>query len=108
MPLLLQVYGNLDPIPFKITKNGAAVPGLTFSANDIQLSVDGAAGTDISSECTETTLGLGWYQWQPTSAAQTQANYYIIINVKEVVGTNFDENGISLATGGHGSARHSG
>ena len=109
MPLFAQVYGNLDPIPFKLTKNGVAVTGMApFSANDIQLSVDGAVGIDISGECSETAFGNGWYEWQPTSAAQTQAQYYIIINIKEVLGTNFDENGLSLATGGDANARHSG
>ena len=89
--MFAQVYGNLDPIPFKLTKSNAGVTGLApFSANDIQLSVDGAAFSDISSEVTE--KGLGWYEWQPTAASQTQAQYYLIVNIKEVSGTNFDEN----------------
>ena len=98
-------YGTLDPIPFKVTKNGAGVTGLTFSTGDIQASVDGAAFANIDTEITET--GLGWYLWTPTIATQTQGEF-VIINVKEVLGTNFDENGIVLYTGGNASARYSG
>ena len=99
-------YGSTDTIPFKVTKNSVAVTGLApFSTGDIQASVAGAAFANIDSEVTE--IGLGWYLWTPTVATQTQGEF-VIINVKEVLGTNFDENGIVLYTGGNASARYSG
>ena len=100
-------YGVIDKsIPFKLTKNGVAVTGITFSTSgvgDVTLSIDGGATTNIASECLETTGGLGWYEWTPTSATQTQGSY-AIINIAEVSGTNFDENSVTLQFGGHASA----
>ena len=110
MSIHLQVYGNLDPIYFKITKSAVAVASLTFSTGDIALSIDGGAWANIDTEVTEMIgagLGKGWYVWQPTLAAQTQGKVFII-NVKEITGTNFDENGLAISTGGDASARFSG
>ena len=93
-------YANTDPIYFKLTKNGAAILAYTFSANDVQAKIGNGTATgwvDISTAITEE--GLGWYQWTPTSAAQTTGKV-IIINVKDAVGTDFDENGLSIITGG--------
>jgi len=101
-------YGNLDPIPFKVTKNGSAVTGITFSANDVQSKIANDLTTgwgDISSEITEE--GLGWYSWTPTTASQTSGKL-ILINIAEVSGTNFDENGLSVQTGGNSLARLNG
>jgi hypothetical protein len=101
----LHVYGSLDPIYFKVTKNGVGVTGQApFSTGDIQLSIDGGTFSNIDTEVTE--VGLGWYKWTPTGT-ETQGQV-LIINVKEVVGTNFDENGLVIATGGNASARFSG
>lgn len=107
MSVNLQVYANLDPIPFKITKNGVAIAGLTFSTGDIQAKILNGTTlgwSDIDTEVTDE--GLGWYSWTPTGTATT--GKVVIINVKEVSGTNFDENGLTLETGGHANARHSG
>lgn len=98
-------YGALDPIPFKVTLSAVAVTGLTFSAADIQLSKDGAAFANIGSEISE--IDLGWYIWTPTAATQTQCAFGII-NVKDDVGSAFDENGIVFLTGGNASARYNG
>ena len=98
-------YGTLDPIPFKVTKNGVGVTLETFSTGDIQASVAGAAFANIDTEITE--IGLGWYLWTPTVATQTQGEF-VIINIKEASGTTFDENGIVLYTGGNANARFDG
>lgn len=103
-------YGTTDKVPFKITKNGVAVAGLTFSAGDITRSVNGGLFTDITAQIAEVGVGTGngkgWYEWTP--AAGGSSFEYIIINIKEVAGTNFDENGFVLYTGGNVSARFSG
>ena len=107
MAIQQQVYANTDPIYFKLTKNGVGVTGQApFSAGDIFACVDGGAGTDISANVTETTFGYGWYVWTPTAGQTT--GLVIIINIAEAVGTNFDENGMSIVTGGNSSARMSG
>ena len=94
-------YANTDPIYFKVTKNGEAVLSLVpFSTNDIQAKIGNGTTSgwvDISTNVTEE--GLGWYQWTPASAASTTGKV-IIINVKDVLGTAFDENGLSIITGG--------
>lgn len=95
--MILVRYGSTDPIPFKATLNGVAVTSLIFASNDITLSKDGGSFANIGSEVTE--VGKGWYIWTPSAAAQTQCEYGII-NVKDVVGTAFDENGITFYTGG--------
>ena len=97
-------YANTDPIYFKLTKNGAAVVAYTFSALDVQTKIGDGTTTnwvDISTEITDE--GLGWYQWTPTSAARTTGKV-ILINVKDAVGTDFDENGLSIITGGDPAA----
>lgn len=97
-------YGNIDPFYFKTTKNGVAVTGITFSAGDVQTKIGNGTSTgwvDISSEITEE--GLGWYQWTPTSATRTTGKV-VIINIAEVLGTNFDENGATFITGGDAAA----
>jgi hypothetical protein len=109
MAIQFQVYANLDPIYFKVTKNGLGVAGLTFSTGDISISIDGAAWVDIDTEVAEmvgASSGRGWYVWTPTGTETT--GKVIIVNVAEVSGTNFDENGLAIATGGNASARHSG
>ena len=98
-------YGSQDPIPFKVTLSGLAVTGLTFDAADIQLSKDAGAFANIGTACTE--IGLGWYAWTATLAADTQCNYGVI-NIKDAVGTAFDENGVVFYTGGNVAARFDG
>ena len=98
-------YGSQDPIPFKVTLSGAGVTSLTFDAADIQLSKDGAAFANIGTACTE--VGLGWYIWTPALVADTQCGYGVI-NIKDNVGSAFDENGIVFYTGGNAAARFDG
>lgn len=100
----LYTYGTTDPIYFKLTLSGVAVTGVNFDAADVKLSKDGGAFANIGADCAETTGGLGWYSWTPASVSDTQCNV-IIINVKDNVGSAFDENGIVMATGGNASAR---
>ena len=104
---ILYEYGVIDkPVPFKITKSGVAVASLTFSAGDINISVDGAAWVDITSQIAELVgvgSGKGWDLWTPTSATYTTGSF-TVINVAEVSGTNFDENGLVLQFGGNAAA----
>jgi len=105
MSIHFQVYGVLDPIYFKVTKNGVGLVAAPFSTGDIQLSIDGAAFTDVPLiEIAE--VGLGVYEWTPTGTATT--GKVLILNIKELTGTNFDENCLIIATGGNALARHSG
>lgn len=104
-------YSTTDVIPFKVTKDGAGVASLTFSTGDIYVSVDNGAWVDISSEVTELVgsgSGKGWYKWTPSVTTNRTDGEYIVINISEAVGTNFDENGIVCYTGGNASARYSG
>ena len=98
-------YGTLDPVPFKVTKDAVAVTGITFSTNDVQVSLAGATFVDVSTAITE--IGKGWYLYTPPNATYTEVEWFIL-NVDEVAGTNFDENGIICYTGGNASARFSG
>ena len=105
----LYTYGSTDPIYFKVTLSGVGVASLTFQAADIKVSKDGAAFANASTIGTvaETTAGLGWYKWTPSAASATQCEV-LIINVKDDSGSEFDENGLVIATGGNASARFSG
>ena len=103
-------YGKLRPIPFKITKDGAGI-NPTLVLGDVTLaSFDEATPsvitvTDIPlSEITvvDATDMLGWHVWTPTGT-KTQAEQ-LVINVKDVGGTAFDENGIVVTMGGHANA----
>lgn len=103
----LHRYGSVDPIYFKLTLNGVAVTGITFDAADVKLGLDGGTAANIGTACTETTFGLGWYKWTPASTANTQCKTGII-NVKDNVGSAFDENGIIFITGGNAAAQYDG
>jgi len=103
----LHRYGSIDPFFFKLTLSGVAVAGVTFDAADVKLSKDGAAFANIGTACAEATGGLGWYKWTPAAAANTQCKIGII-NIKDNVGTLFDENGVVFVTGGDASAQHDG
>ena len=111
MSINLYNYATTDAVYFKVTKDGVGLTGQApFSTGDIKLSIDGTAFTDIPvGEITEvdSASGLGIYKWQPASGTQTTGEV-LIINIKEVVGTNFDENCIIMSTGGNASARFSG
>ena len=100
-------YANTDPIYFKLTKNGEAVgdkTGYAFSALDVQTKIgDGTITNWVDISTAITYEGLGWYQWTPTAAAQTTGKV-ILINIKDAVGTDFDENGLSIITGGDPAA----
>lgn len=98
-------YGSTDPIYFKLTLSGAAVTGVTFQAADVKLSKDGAAFANIGTACTE--VGLGWYKWTPAAAANTQCQT-AIVNIKDDVGTLWDENALLLVMGGNASALYDG
>ena len=104
----LYEYGTVKSVPFKVTLSGAGVTGLTFDAADIQISIDSAAFVNASTLGAIAEIGLGWYKWTPSGGASTQASDHIVINVKDNVGTAFDENGVVLYTGGHPSARFAG
>lgn len=105
MSFPFQIYANLEPIYFKITKNGDGVTGQTFTLGDIQLSKDGGTFANIPvDEFAE--VGLGWYKWTPTGTETTAK--VVVVNISELSGTNFDENGFSFSTGGNASARFAG
>lgn len=109
MSIHQQVYANLDPIYFKLTKNGVGVPNQTFSTGDIYHSVDESAWVDVSANVTEyigANQGKGIYKWTP-STGQT-SGYVIVLNIDEAAGTNFDENCLIIVTGGNALARHRG
>lgn len=94
-------YGTLRPVFFKLTLDNVAVTGQTFAAGDVMLGIDGAAGIDISADCTETAFGYGWYKWTPSSGAHT-SGMILLINVADLTVTPvFSENGIQVMTGGH-------
>lgn len=96
-------YGTTEPVYFKVTLSNAGVAGLTFQAADIKLSIDNGAAINIGTECTEAALGLGAYLWTPSVASRTQGKQ-LVINIKDDVGSAFDENMIILQTGGDSSA----
>lgn len=101
-------FATTEKVYFKLTLSGVAVPGLTLADGDVTLQIDGAATTDIGDECSETTGGLGWYVWQPTSTLQTTGEV-IIINIADLTATaEFDENAVVMTTGGNAAARFSG
>lgn len=102
----LYTYGEQKAIYFKTTLSGDAVPGLTFEAADVQLSIDGAAFVNIGLACAEIALGI--YKWTPASTLDTQGEV-LIINIKDSAGGPlFDENCLILTTGGNVSARFNG
>ena len=105
--MILVKYGSTEPIPFKATLSGVGQTGLTFSSNDVRLSKDGGTFSNIGSEVSE--VGLGWYIWTPSVASQTQCKFGII-NIKDALGSQFDENGITFYTGGDatGAGRYPG
>ena len=107
----LYTYGTTDPIYFKVTLNGVGVSGLTFQDADIKLSKDGANWASITAsanvEEVEAAAGYGVYKWTPAIAAETQAEV-IILNIKDAVGSEFDENCLIISTGGNANARFSG
>ena len=107
MGLPFDRYGGTEPFFFVVSLNGVGVPSLTFQANDIKVSKDGAAGVNASTIGTvaETALGLGVYKWTPTLSSETQCKV-LIIKVKDDVGTEFDENTLIIPMGGHTSARY--
>lgn len=103
--MILVSYGSTDPIPFKATLSGVGVSGLTFATDDIKLSKDGGSFINIGLEVSA--VGNGWYIWTPSAASRTQCKYGII-NIKDALGSAFDENGITFYTGGDASARYTG
>jgi len=103
----LTKYGSINPIYFKLTLSGVAVTGVVFDAADVKLSQDGAAAINIGTECTETTFAGGWYKWTPSVTSRTQCKTGIL-NIKDNIGTLWDENGLIFITGGHASAQYNG
>jgi len=98
-------YGAVEPVYFKITLSAVAVTGLTLGSTDFTISKDGAGFSSIGLEVTE--VGKGVYKWTPSAATQTQAKV-VLLNLADVVGSEFDENLIILITGGDSSAFLSG
>jgi len=103
----LYTYAQTDKVFFKLTLLGVAVTGVVLQDADVKLLKDGAAAADIGLECTECVGGLGWYEWQPSLAAQTSSEV-LIINIKDAIGSAFDENAVLLTTGGNIAARFNG
>jgi hypothetical protein len=101
------VYGSQDPVYFKLTLNGVGVAAKTLLDADVTLQKDGVSGGNIGLDCLETAAGNGWYAWTPDPATDTQCKT-IIINIKDSAGSTFDENAVTLNTGGHASAFFSG
>jgi len=102
MPRLTR-YGVIKPYRFKITLNAAGVSGIVLLSADLQLSLDSAVFAEVGTEVTE--IGLGWYQWTPSSVSQMQIENGIL-NLKATGGNLglFDENGGQYDTGGHSDA----
>lgn len=102
-------YGATDPVYFKITKDRVGVSGLTLEAQDVRMFASQAGGDSdpisIGNYCSETTFGYGWYKFTPPSPPLylTEAKQ-IIVNVKDNVGTAFDEDSFILLTAGDQSA----
>jgi len=94
-------YGQQKPVYFKITLTGVGVTGLTLDNADMELSKDGGAFANMGTEVSE--VGRGVYMWTPTSAAQTQAQS-LVLDLKDNIGSAFDENCVILITGGDPSA----
>ena len=104
-----QRYGGVKPIAFKLTKNGIAVTNQTFTLGDLQTRVVNGTNTTWSNvPLTDiTNLGLGWYLWTPSETLQTSGEL-VLLNIKDADGTDFNENGLCLETGGDDAARHDG
>ena len=90
-------YGAQVPVYFKLTLNGEGVAGLTLASDDVKLSKDGAAFTNIGLVCAG--IGNGLYAWTPAATSNTQCKTFCI-NIKDVTGGAFDENCLIYATGG--------
>ena len=110
MSINIHRWGSLDPIYFKVTKDGAGVTGLTFDDADIELSKDGNNWAGVSASTTvvevEAAALYGVYKWTP-AGQETEAEV-IILNIKEASGTLFDENCLIIQTGGDSNARLTG
>lgn len=105
MAIDLYRWGATDPIYFKLTLNGAGVV-TTLASDDVKLSKDGAAFTNIGLSCTS--VGNGIYKWTPAAGSNTQCEV-MIINIKDAAGGPlFDENCLIIATGGDTTARFDG
>lgn len=100
-------WGTIEPLPFKVTLNGDGVAGLTFQANDIKIMSDGGAWVNASTIGTITDKGNGWYTWTPNSTVNTQ-KVSLVFNIKDDIGTEFDENGAVFFTGGNVAAFYDG
>lgn len=96
MSMDLYTFGDTRPIRFKLTKDRDAVTGYVLLEADVQLQKDDGAWVGIGTACTES--GNGWYKWSPASSTDTSAKT-LTINIKDSVGTTFDENGMVLQTG---------
>lgn len=97
-------YGDILPVYFKLTKDGAAVIGAVFAAGDVMIGIDGATGIDISADCAETDFGYGWYKWTPSSTVHT-SGITVLWNVADLTVTPlFDDNAGQLITGGNKNA----
>jgi hypothetical protein len=100
-------YGTTDPIPLKFTLNNVGV-NVTLAAGDVKVSVDGAAPANVNAlpVAVDATNMPGVFLWTPI-AAEVQGKL-IILNIKDQAGSAFDENMITIPTGGHASARYNG
>ena len=103
----LHEYGTAKPIIFKITLNGVGV-NASLAAGDVKISKDGGASANVSNLPTAVdSSGMpGVFSWTPT-IAETQAET-VTVNIKDASDGAFDENMITLQTGGNASARFAG
>lgn len=106
------VYGAVKSIPFKLTKSNVAVTGLVYGTTlayaDVQISIDSGAWVNANTLGSIAEIGLGWYKFTPTDSSVMVASDHIIINIADVSGGVFDENGDVEYTGGNAGARFSG
>jgi hypothetical protein len=100
-------YGTLDPFPIKFTLNNVGVD-VTLQAGDVKVSVDGAAPANVNAlpVAIDATNMPGVFLWTPI-AAEVQGKL-IVLNIVDQAGGAFDENMITIPTGGNASARYNG
>ncbi len=99
-------YGTEKPIYFKFTKAGEGV-NPTLELGDVKLSKDGATPVAIplvEIAAVDAINMTGVFKWTPAAGGAQTTCEQLVINIKELNGTVFDENCIILQTGGNALA----
>lgn len=108
----LYEYASIKSIPFKLTLSNGAVTGLVYGTTlpneDITVSIDSATFVNANTLGTIAEIGKGWYKFTPTNATIMVSSDHIIINIANVAGGVFDENGSVQYTHGDPLARFHG